>query len=88
MTATYWVYFFLAVSALSLFVALFFTRQIIGSDTGMPAMQGIAAAIKKGFEPFLRRQYKTVAALLGVAASYLSLRTGTHGRRRSQPDIA
>ncbi len=66
MTATYWVYFFLAVSALSLFVALFFTRQIIGSDTGMPAMQGIAAAIKKGFEPFLRRQYKTVAALLGL----------------------
>ncbi|MGB9409381.1 MAG: sodium-translocating pyrophosphatase, partial [Terracidiphilus sp.] len=42
MTAQYWVYFFLAVSALSLVVAFFFARA----------------------KTLLRRQYKTVAALL------------------------
>ncbi len=41
-TAQYWVYFFLAVSALSLVVAFFFARA----------------------KTFLRRQYKTIAALL------------------------
>jgi K(+)-stimulated pyrophosphate-energized sodium pump len=60
------VYFFLAVSALSLFVAFFFARQVIGADTGTPEMQRIAAAIKGGAEAFLKRQYKTVAALLGL----------------------
>ena len=44
MTATYWVYFFLAVSVLSLFVAFLFTRREIGSDIGTPDMQKIAAA--------------------------------------------
>ncbi len=64
MSVTAWVYFFLAVSVLSLIVALWFTREIIGSDTGTPAMQQIAAAIKQGAEAFLKRRYKTVAALL------------------------
>ena len=64
MSVTAWVYFFLAVSGLSLIVALWFTREIIGSDTGTPAMQQIAAAIKQGAEAFLKRRYKTVAALL------------------------
>jgi len=63
-SVTAWVYFFLAVSVLSLIVALWFTREIIGSDTGTPAMQQIAAAIKEGAEAFLKRRYKTVAALL------------------------
>jgi len=67
-TAQYWVYFFLAVSALSLVVAFFFARQVIGSDTGTPAMQQIAAAIKEGAEAFLKRQYKTIYALSVVAA--------------------
>jgi len=58
-TAQYWVYFFLAVSALSLVVAFFFARQVIGSDQGTPEMHKIAGA-------FLKRQYKTVAALLGL----------------------
>jgi K(+)-stimulated pyrophosphate-energized sodium pump len=53
------VYFFLAVSALSLVVAFFFARQVIGSDQGTPEMHKIAGA-------FLKRQYKTVAALLGL----------------------
>jgi K(+)-stimulated pyrophosphate-energized sodium pump len=51
-TAQYSVYFFLAVSALSLVVAFFFARQVIG-------------AIKEGAVTFLKRQYKT-AAILGL----------------------
>jgi K(+)-stimulated pyrophosphate-energized sodium pump len=60
------VYFFLGMSVLSLLVAFFFARQGIGSGTGTPAMQQIAAAIKEGAEAFLKRRYKTVAALLGM----------------------
>jgi K(+)-stimulated pyrophosphate-energized sodium pump len=60
------VYFFLAVSASSLFVAFFFARQVIGSNHGTPAMQQIAGAIKEGAEAFRKRPYKTVAAILGL----------------------
>jgi K(+)-stimulated pyrophosphate-energized sodium pump len=65
-TATYWVYFFIGVSVLSLILAVLFARQVIGADTGTPDMQRIAGAIKAGAEAFLKRQYKTVAALLGL----------------------
>jgi K(+)-stimulated pyrophosphate-energized sodium pump len=60
------VYFFLAVSASSLFVAFFFARQVIGSNHGTPAMQQIAGAIKEGAEAFRKRPYKTVAAILAL----------------------
>ena len=52
MTAQYWECFSLAVSALSLVVAFFFARQVIGT-------------IKNGTVAFLKRQYKT-AAILGL----------------------
>jgi len=65
-TAQYWMYFFLGVSVLSLVVANFFARQIIGSAIGTAAMQKIASAIKQGAEAFLKRQSKTMAALLGM----------------------
>jgi K(+)-stimulated pyrophosphate-energized sodium pump len=51
-TAQYWECFSLAVSALSLVVAFFFARQVIGT-------------IKNGTVAFLKRQYKT-AAILGL----------------------
>ncbi len=66
MTAQGWVYFFLAVSVLSLLVAFFFARQVIGSDMGTADMHKIAAAIKEGAETFLKRRYRTAAALLGL----------------------
>ncbi len=66
MTATYWVYFSLGVSVLSLFVAFLFARQVMGSGMGTAAMQQIASCIKEGAEAFLKRQYKTVAAVLGM----------------------
>jgi K(+)-stimulated pyrophosphate-energized sodium pump len=62
----YWVYFFLGMSVFSLIVAVFFARQMIGSDTGTHAMQPIAAAMKEGAKGFLQRPYKTVAAVLGM----------------------
>ena len=58
------VYFFLAISVLSLGVAMLFTREVMGTDSGTPAMQPIARAIKKGAKAFLKHQYKTVVALL------------------------
>ena len=71
MTVTYWVYFFLGVSALSLFVAFLFARQAIGSAIGTVEMEKIASAIKEGAEAFLKRRYKTVAALPGPSASHI-----------------
>lgn len=68
MTVQNWVYFFLAVSVLSLFVAWLFARQVLGSDTGTSAMQQISGAIKEGAEAFLKRQYKTIYALSIVLA--------------------
>ena len=44
MSVTAWVWFFLAVNVLSLIVAWMFTREVIGSDSGTPAVQQIAAA--------------------------------------------
>ena len=62
MTATYWVYFFLGMSVLTLVFAVF-ARQRIGSGTGAPR---IAAAIKNGAQTFLKRNYKTGAAVLSL----------------------
>ena len=66
MTAQYWVCFFLLVSAFSLVVASYFAHYVIGSDTDASEMQKIAGAVKGGAQAFLKRQYKTVAALLGL----------------------
>jgi K(+)-stimulated pyrophosphate-energized sodium pump len=60
------VYSFLGVSVLSLVVTFCFARCVIGSDTGTPEMRKIAGAIKEGAKAFLKRQYKTVAAVLGM----------------------
>jgi K(+)-stimulated pyrophosphate-energized sodium pump len=65
-TATELVYLFLGVSVFSLFIAFLFARQVIGSDLGTPALQKIASAIKEGAPAFIKRQYKTIAALLGL----------------------
>ena len=67
MTAQDWVYFFPAVSVLSLVVAFFFARQVIGSDQGTPDIQKIAGAIGKSAEAFLKRKYNAVAAGLGLS---------------------
>ena len=66
MTALGWVYFFQGASVLSLLVAWLFTRDVLGSDTGNAAMQNVAATIKERAVAFLRRPYKTVAAILGL----------------------
>ena len=65
MTAQYGVYFFLALSLMSLVVAFLFARRVIGTDTGTPEIQKIAVAINEG-ATFLKRQSKTMAAVLGL----------------------
>jgi K(+)-stimulated pyrophosphate-energized sodium pump len=78
-TAQELVYFFLAVSVLSLFVASFFARRVIGVDQGPTGMQIIAAGIKKGAETFFKRQFKTVAALLGLLLPTFAYAQPEHG---------
>ncbi len=56
MTVQEWVDLFLGVSVLSLIVAWICTRRMVGSVPG----------IKIGVERFVKRQYRTVAALLGM----------------------
>ncbi len=63
MSAEGWVWFVMLVSAGSLLMALFFTRQVLGADTGTKGMQEIAAAIKEGAEAFMKRQYSTIFLL-------------------------
>lgn len=58
----------LAISVLSLIVAVFFSRYVIAQDTGTPAMQKISNAIKAGAEAFLRRQNRTIILLTAVLA--------------------
>jgi K(+)-stimulated pyrophosphate-energized sodium pump len=64
--AQYWVYFYLLMSAFSLIIAFYFARFFVGSEIGTPEMQKIAGAIKDGAGIFLKRPYKTMAALLGL----------------------
>jgi K(+)-stimulated pyrophosphate-energized sodium pump len=58
--------FFLAVSGLSLLVAFLFMHQGIGTETGIAAMQQIAAVIKGGAKAFFKRRYWTATASLGL----------------------
>jgi len=61
-----WAYFFLGVSVLALFVAVFFARQVIGLNMNTTVMQKISAAIKEGAGAFLKRPYRIAAVLLGL----------------------
>ncbi len=58
----------LGISVLSLAVAAFLAKHVLGADTGKPEMQEIATAIREGAEAFLHRQYRTIAMLSVVAA--------------------
>jgi K(+)-stimulated pyrophosphate-energized sodium pump len=62
-----------------------FTRQVIGAVTGTAGMQQIAGAIKEGAEAFLKRLYKTAAAIpvLGLLLLIFS-----PGMAYAQPDHA
>jgi len=74
-----WVCFFLAVSVLSLIVALLFKQERMGADNGIPAMLQIAAAIQKGIAALRKRQFKAVAVLLGLMPPTLAFAQTEHG---------
>ena len=78
MTAQSWVYFIMATSVLSLSVAFFFARRVIGSDQGTPAMQQVAGAFKVSTLAFLKHQYKIAAAVLGLLLPTFAYAQGEH----------
>src|SRR5262245_52744748 len=61
----------LAISVLSLLVALVLAGQVLAADTGKPEMQSIAAGIREGAEAFLSRQYRAIGLLAVVAAAVI-----------------
>src|SRR5579884_2593081 len=63
----------IGISVLSLLVAAFFSRYVLGQDTGTAQMQKISNAIKEGAEAFLRRQNKTIIILALVLAVIIYL---------------
>jgi len=68
-----WVWFFLAVSALSLIAGWLFTRKVVPSDTGIPATQRIGERMKSNL--FSRRWARFAGAmatltLLGQGAAF------------------
>src|SRR6202050_5338358 len=71
MSVTGWVWFFMAVSVVSLLMAWIFTREVLAADTGTKGMQEIAAAIKEGAEAFMKRQYITIYSFSVVLAILL-----------------
>jgi len=53
----------IAVALLALALAFVLARLVIAADAGTPQMQVISNAIREGAEAFLKRQYRTIAAL-------------------------
>ena len=58
----------LGISVVSLVVAAFLAKHVLAADTGNAEMRQISDAIREGAEAFLKRQYRTIAALSVVAA--------------------
>ena len=71
MSVTGWVWFFLAVSGISLLMAWVFTREVLAADSGTAGMHEIAAEIKEGAEAFMKRQYITIYSFSVVLAILL-----------------
>ncbi len=61
----------LGISVLSLLIAAWLARWVLGADTGTADMQSISNAIKEGAEAFLRRQYLTIYMISAVVAVIL-----------------
>src|SRR3990167_4210938 len=56
------------ISLVALLFAAYLAWDVLKRDTGTPAMQNIANAIREGANAFLKRQYKTIAILAIVVA--------------------
>jgi K(+)-stimulated pyrophosphate-energized sodium pump len=66
-----WIWFVFGVSVASLIVAALFTREVLCSEDGTPAMRAIAAAIREGAQAFLRRQNLTIYGFSILLAALL-----------------
>ncbi|MBI4144399.1 sodium-translocating pyrophosphatase [Candidatus Woesearchaeota archaeon] len=59
------------VSLFGLVFSIYLANYVMKQDSGTPAMQEIASAIKQGGEAFIKRQYTTILLLAIVAALLL-----------------
>jgi len=67
------VLFVIAVSCLSLVVAVYLARWVLARDTGTPKMREISDAIKEGAEAFLSRQNRTIILMSAALAALIFL---------------
>jgi K(+)-stimulated pyrophosphate-energized sodium pump len=58
---------------LAIVFALYLARDVLGRDTGTPAMQEVAGMIFEGAMAFLNRQYRTIAVFAILAAAGIGL---------------
>ncbi len=69
---TYALAFVFGISILAILFSAWLARYVLKQETGTPAMQEVAQAIKEGGEAFLKRQYKTIGLMAIVAALILA----------------
>jgi K(+)-stimulated pyrophosphate-energized sodium pump len=58
---------------LAIVFALYLARDVLGRDTGTPAMQEVAGMIFEGAMAFLNRQYRTIAVFAILAAAGIGI---------------
>jgi len=61
-----WVLVAFVVSVLSLIAAVFFARDVVSGDSGTPAMQGFASALRRTFRTLLKRPCRMAMTVLGL----------------------
>jgi len=64
--ASNWVLVAFVVSVLSLIAAVFFARDVVSGDSGTPAMQGFASALRRTFRTLLKRPCRMAMTVLGL----------------------
>jgi len=63
----------LGMALIGLIYALSLVKQVYGADKGTPKMQEVARAIREGSDAYLKKQFTTVALLIGVLVVLLYL---------------
>src|SRR5262245_37959479 len=60
----FWLFFSAATAVLAILVGLYLMRGVLAADQGTPTMIEIATAIQEGALAYLKRQFRTILAIL------------------------